>query len=514
IASGKADNTVLCSACHKDITGHESAHDMTRFPADTTIACVDCHVENVVTEHADTDCSTCHDPNNPKYAAAIASGRDGNIVECTACHVGLDHTNSITHDTDVPQNGCLNCHSANVVVEHVDKRDISCLACHKTAYQAIINEGVAGTLITCDRCHATPDHHSNTNATNGNCNHCHAVPTTKSESPVQGACRECHINSNGYVQGLNPTRTVHSYNTTGYIQDFGACLSCHDVTPYHAKPNSWPGWYEENGDAPGRGTFNIFMSEFKPSRTGEGSTMEGRSGYGEGGRPSRDQDRNWRNSSISFNMTRVNHNGTNYDVPTFDNGTPVHNNVGDGGSYEPPPPINTACDVDPAGTYVEAEDYNVGGNNWSLRTDLSSANGGTYLYATYNSSSYSPGGSPAEYDLNFTETGTYRIWFRGRDNGSSGDNSLWYGVDGSMVGNVQTPSSTNTTWDWARDRDGSGPSYAQIQINSTGTYSITVWAKENGMRFDGFYITKATGSISSSNPIPSGAKVIDPANCN
>jgi hypothetical protein len=161
--------------------------------------------------------------------------------------------------------------------------------------------------------------------------------------------------------------------------------------------------------------------------------------------------------------------------------------------------------VDVNGTYVEAEAYNVFGNNFSEQSD-SSANGGTFLYATTNSTS-SLSGSPLEYTLNFPESGTYCLWARGDSNASSGDNSIWYGIDGNYVGSITFP--TDSYYNWANVPHSSyGPNPARISISSAGEHRVVFWAREDGFRFDGFYLSKSS-SLPSGN-IPSGATVVDP----
>ena len=119
----------------------------------------------------------------------------------------------------------------------------------------------------------------------------------------------------------------HSFNTAGKIQDFGACVACHNgvsarvVVPYHAKPTKFPGWYGELANAPGRGSFNIFYSTLKPSRIGEGSSMEGWRNYGEDGQPGRTKDANWKTPKIAFNWVTISSGGKLYDVPAFSSST-------------------------------------------------------------------------------------------------------------------------------------------------------------------------------------------------
>jgi len=84
---------------------------------------------------------------------------------------------------------------------------------------------------------------------------------------------------------------------------------------------------------------------------------------------------------------------------------------------------------------------------------------------------------------------------------------MWYGVDGNYVGSINFP--TNSNYNWGNQRYNSyGPSSAQITISSAGEHTVVVWARENGFRFDGFYISKS--SSLPSGAIPSGASVVDP----
>jgi hypothetical protein len=166
----------------------------------------------------------------------------------------------------------------------------------------------------------------------------------------------------------------------------------------------------------------------------------------------------------------------------------------DGGTT---PPTGGGNSVNPNGSYFEAESYSSFGNNFSERSS-SSASGGTYLLAETNSTS-STSGSATSYQLTFTETGTYYIWFLGDSNGSSGDNSLWYGVDGDRDGNANF--STSSGYRWTNDNYNDGPDPTRISISSTGTHTINIWARENGLRFDGFYLSKS----SSSSPSTSGS---------
>jgi hypothetical protein len=307
------------------------------------------------------DCSSCHAPGHPPIPAPynqcstchngtgtlknIAYGQpvhDTHMTEannnCAVCHAeqpnciqchtdGGGDTHKSDHDNaGVPSPGCANCHDANVVIEHVDNRMYTCATCHDSVDTNVINAintGKAGTFVTCYDCHAQNNHHSTTESQSGNCTHCHADARLEIDpnAPTgQLACRQCH--------GAN------QHDKGGPIQDYGACFACHQPTPYHAKPTIWPGWHGENTAAPGRGSFNLFYNELRPSCAGDCEhTLENRSGYGEHSRPEDDQGRSWRNPSISFNMvTFFDYFTTNkqWTVPTFGAGG------GSGGGEEPP----------------------------------------------------------------------------------------------------------------------------------------------------------------------------------
>jgi len=311
------------------------------------------------------------------------------------------------------------------------------------------------------------------------------------------ACRQCHIDASGFVKRTRTTSPSHSWNDQGAIQDFGACFACHAPTPYHGKPTQTPYCWDLSSQylanaAPGKGSFNIFARELQhPEGYWENTQYENLAD--QYCAPQSQSD--WYNPKISFNWFSI----TSTTSSAYPTTVP----------YFGPPSGGGTCDVKTSGTYVESESYNTLGDNWQLRTDNSSANGGKHLYATRNSTS-NVSGTSAQYRLNFTQTGTYYIWFRSNDNRSSGDDTLWYGLDGARVGDIDSPNS-NYNWNWVRNRSSYGPSTARIVINSTGVHTINIWAKENGHRLDGFYLTTSSSTISGS--IPSGATTINPSGC-
>lgn len=318
------------------------------------------------------ECSTCHNGTGgtknivygqPVHNTHMAAANNNCVIchtaqpNCGQCHTGGDHAGA--HDNvGAPSTGCLKCHDANVVVEHVDNRNFSCADCHgNPAYAAIIEKGktdLPENFVSCYDCHGQNNHHATAESQSGNCTHCHADPRLEIDPNApsgQLACRQCH--------GTN------MHGKGGPIQDYGACFACHQPTPYHAKPTSWPGWYEENQKAPGRGKFNFFKSTHKPGCAGDcENTLENRSGYGEDSQPERINDGNWLNPSLTFNMVTIFDSlGTNkeWTVPTF----------GSTGGDGTPPPQNdsvniTRAEYDREKDYLEVRAENALGNNATL----------------------------------------------------------------------------------------------------------------------------------------------------
>lgn len=355
-----------CSNCHTALKYGQETHNIHIDPMWAGNDCSRCHTSQ-------PDCASCHSPGHPSFTApysecdqchtglqpmepvheahradsrvpttlsglpdcAVCHVPTGTQPDCTQCHIADDGSGHAgVHDNvGVPSQGCTQCHDANVVVEHVDNRGLTCGTCHdNAAFTTIIDLGKTddpANFVECYDCHDQNNHHATTESQSGNCTYCHADPRPAVEPTAtvipsgQLSCRECH--------GTN------QHNNGGPIQDYSACFACHlGIQPYHAKPTSWPGWYEENQPAPGRGSFNIFSSEFRPRCAGdcEGTSYERLSGYGEDGRPARDAGRNWRSPNISFNwITFFDFFNTNQEwtVPIFEAGS------GGGGGTTPPP---------------------------------------------------------------------------------------------------------------------------------------------------------------------------------
>jgi hypothetical protein len=557
-----------CAGCHTDVNQAEldcalchtregmppievQHHEMTI--AGQTGQCTVCHVGADVAEN---DCSACHDGNTaPAGSSATHHMTDTyNLGVCSTCHVGAEiaentvcatcHTDPGHHMTaNYTNDNCVFCHST------IQLTGANCEDCHTSGGQTIpevhhdvplANVGgdcsvcheATSSPETCSACHTDNPHHDTVYSQTGDCAHCHTVPASAQDRPAQAACRECH--------------GAYQHDNGGPIQNYAACAACHNQDPYHARPNGPLGYNRttNNGKVTGKGKFAIwwnFMTNGGDEEIREDVEPNGEDMGDEGGY-------RWRNPSLNFDMYSIEHNGQAYQVPGFS--PPAdYSNTGGGGTDPLTSCTNCHADysnmvncdnmtwrnhvsmdyvdqataqlaeatyignvcpdmtgggnstVDSNGTYIDAEDYSSLGNNFSVQSS-SSATDGQYLRADANNTG-SPSGTSVMYKLDFSETGTYYIWFRGNSNGSSGDNSAWYGLNGSMVGNVDF--STSSGYRWTRNRYNSGPSPLRITINATGEHTINVWARENGLRYDGFYLTK-----SSSSSIPGGSTVAIP----
>lgn len=175
------------------------------------------------------------------------------------------------------------------------------------------------------------------------------------------------------------------------------------------------------------------------------------------------------------------------------------------------------CSIDPNGTYIEAEHftgdyqldpwYHQSGDYFELHPD-NSANGEIILKSGSSGAADStPENEVKKYDVNFTATGTYYIWMRGKGfNGS--EDSMFFTVD-------------NDSWKaW-----NFGGNYGRfiwtgsmqigigntISISTTGPHTIKIAMRETNTEIDGFYITQGSETPTDATvPSASGAATINP----
>lgn len=140
---------------------------------------------------------------------------------------------------------------------------------------------------------------------------------------------------------------------------------------------------------------------------------------------------------------------------------------------------------------IEAEHYNsnVGfsGHLWTDESNINSYSGSGYISSLPNNGlSIQTTLSPVvSYPVNFTNTGTYYIWVRSR-NDSGVDDSIHLGFNGAIQKTMSLGSSTSN-WIWGRYLQTGG--FATIIINTPGTYNLNMWMREDGSRIDKIIFT-------------------------
>ncbi|HIL70542.1 MAG TPA: CHRD domain-containing protein [Verrucomicrobia bacterium] len=164
---------------------------------------------------------------------------------------------------------------------------------------------------------------------------------------------------------------------------------------------------------------------------------------------------------------------------------------------------------------IEAENFDVndspkGGHAWEFRNDVAPGFGGTgALYSLPDSGDNRTDildvldQSPrADFKVNFVQTGTYYLWYRGSDGG--GD-SLHMGIDGELTetslridvgccGTRLVPGGTSWVWvneltDSAIDVNGLDSTRARLEITSAGLHTVNFWMRETGTIVDRILLT-------------------------
>ncbi|GAB4340264.1 MAG: hypothetical protein Kow0089_13750 [Desulfobulbaceae bacterium] len=247
IAAGMAGTNVFCSDCHGPEAGmHDSQHDRTFVNEQD---CLQCHVDNVVTEHVvnrSLECTTCHASPDPLVQNAIAAGMAGTNVFCSDCHGQGAGLHDSQHDrTFVNEQDCLQCHVDNVVTEHVVNRSLECATCHASPdplVQNAIAAGMAGTNVFCSDCHGPEagmheEAHDRTFTDSPDCRECHAdnvvIEHVTNRTLV---CADCHDNPDQLIQdaisrGMDGEK-VYCSDCHGQVLH----LEAHDMTVFTEDP--------------------------------------------------------------------------------------------------------------------------------------------------------------------------------------------------------------------------------------------------------------------------------------
>lgn len=238
ITRGKSGIMVYCTDCHTSTVSHTTAHDKATVPS---AECTQCHSSNVVTEHVtnrNLACAVCHSSADPVIQNTINLGKSGTMVDCYDCHTSTVSHLAAHDKAGTPYVDCSNCHSVNVVTEHVTNRGFDCNTCHastNSVVQNVITLGRNGQNVYCASCHtAFGNHtvqHDKTSVPSSGCSGCHQsnVVTAHEVSKVPVYCLACHSSPNSSVIaaidiGMSGTTVV--------------CTTCHAT--YHANQNVIP----------------------------------------------------------------------------------------------------------------------------------------------------------------------------------------------------------------------------------------------------------------------------------
>ncbi len=145
---------------------------------------------------------------------------------------------------------------------------------------------------------------------------------------------------------------------------------------------------------------------------------------------------------------------------------------------------------------IEAENYHVltaatGGAEWAEVTPAGAFDGAAIKapnvsggFGDYNTS------TRADYDINFTNPGTYRIWLRWP--GDATDLSAYIGLNGALVSNPRFRLAPGTG-DWQWDDSRNGP--FTVTIPSEGVYTLNLWARNDDLVIDHIYLTSVDGDM-------------------
>ena len=166
---------------------------------------------------------------------------------------------------------------------------------------------------------------------------------------------------------------------------------------------------------------------------------------------------------------------------------------------------------------IEAEHYsakqagtgNASGVDWVEVNDATASNG-LAMEAAPNTGTWTglaTNGPRLDYNLDFTTTGTYRLWVRG-SGPSSSDDSFHAGLDGNpLTTNSGYGISVEGPWRWVAKANGG--QYIDINISSPGIHTLNIWMREDGVLFDKLVLRLGTAEPSGTGPVESALQPCD-----
>lgn len=138
------------------------------------------------------------------------------------------------------------------------------------------------------------------------------------------------------------------------------------------------------------------------------------------------------------------------------------------------------------------------GQSWMTRTAVMGYQGNSYLQALPDrnrlyATDYITSSPELQFEVNFATAGTYTVWVYGSALNARAD-SVHVGLNGQA-----NPSSQAITgfrprqWSWSSQTEAGTP--ATLTIPAPGLYTLNIWVREDGFRFDRLVLTTNTGFV-------------------
>ncbi len=167
------------------------------------------------------------------------------------------------------------------------------------------------------------------------------------------------------------------------------------------------------------------------------------------------------------------------------------------------------CQVDPTGTYIEAENFTgtivQGTAFFTEETAQGGHNGSGYLLSNGGGAGATPVHEGKIYNIEFPAPGGgYNVRMRGY--AAAGADSLFIGLGGSSVGALNE-NGTYGIWVWTNNIQLGGNQITAV----AGFNDFNAWIRENNHLVDGFYLTQ--GGETPTGGIPPGVPTLDPVAC-
>jgi len=150
---------------------------------------------------------------------------------------------------------------------------------------------------------------------------------------------------------------------------------------------------------------------------------------------------------------------------------------------------------------IEAENFDKktprAGKDWTLQTAQAGYAGSGYLSALANTNvtinaGYVTTSPELAYKINFTKTGTYSVWLRGRG-ANVDDDSIHAGFNAAGPASADRMNGFKTNWTWSRSTGDSAVS--TLVVSTPGVHTFHIWMREDGFQLDKIVLKTTNASI-------------------